>query len=564
MESSWQIGGFESSEEDKAKNEKSDSAPSVRRFEPPRILNMARVHEGQIDLRPTRPAPVFEGMIGAKKESEPTPSPEFEQGSLTAGEFPKIAETAPFIGMTAEQFQAPIGERAEDDETDEDDADDEEGAGATVHPRITPQHTASPSVEQAPAAQHPAEFDEVMHQLGSEYAEAASGTPLEAPVTGEIPSAFTAGEHEAPLLNHDTEWPTTTTRPAPASGGRPPGPPAGPPPEVGGNTFDGRPEPEPEAHYSFNAPSSSGFNGGNVAPSVSTAAEQQAAANETKNAERRGLRRGLVAGFITGYVLKAYLANRKLKRFQEATKQQFTKTTEQLTNLQSQHTELQQQTTSQAEQHQRQLKEQQERLDRFKAGQVALPPRFEAPPAAVAAPMPAIEAQQKPLPQVEAMPAQQMAEQEQWVDEKGNEITLQPGQRLERRGWYSVVVDEHGREVPGAIQYGEAFQREQRREQVSDDAFAASNNGANNGAAAGGAFTALPGIGISSVPAPTMPMVTSGQIDAQHSLPAGYSPVDPQHRLPEPKHPAVAALTSPWLWVGVAILLIAYFIAALV
>jgi hypothetical protein len=575
MESSWQLGSFESSEEDKSKDEKGGSKP---RRDPPRILNMSHMHEGQIDLRPSRPEvkplpkPLFEGLLQDKQEhsvasSAPDKVPESEAQHINLeaapSDLPKITEAGRFAETTPDHIKT---ETAKDDEKETGEDDDEESVDAPTtgqhKPAIAWQRSAPlPPVEAASATPgHPEEFDEVMQQLGSEYAEAASGNPAESPVSGEIPAGFRAGQEEQPLLSHDDE----PVAPAAATGGTPPSPP--PAWATGGNTGPG--------------------NGANVAINTAPApAFEQQPATPNQAEYKRGLRRGLVAGFITGYAVKAYLAHRKQKRIEKATQEQFATANERFTNLQFQHNQLQQKTTNQAEQLQRTQREQQERFDRFKANQPA-PERFETPSTSPAiAPLPRIEAvPQAQLPKAEAMPPLQetAAEREQWVDELGNEIALQPGQRLERRGWYSVVVDEHGREVPGAIHYGEAFQREQKREQVSDAAFAGSDANAssktttpsNNVApAAGGVFTALPGVGISSVPAPTAPpmpvynepMIISGQADSAHSLPAGQpTTVDPQHRLKEPRNQVVATITSPWLWVAVAVLLIAYFTAALV
>jgi hypothetical protein len=607
MESSWQFGSFESSEEDKSKDEKGGSKP---RRDPPRILNMSHMHEGQIDLRSSRPEvkplpkPLFEGLLQDKQEhsdasSTPDKVPESEAQHINLeaapSDLPRITEAGRFAETTPDHIKT---ETAKDDEKETGEDDDEGSADASASgqrkPAIAWQRSAPlPPVEAAPATPgHPEEFDEVMQQLGSEYAEAASGNPSESPVSGEIPAGFRAGEEEQPLLSHDDE----PVAPAAATGGTPPSPPAGPG-EFSSAASPEEPDPQPQrtTSYAYSPPpppppawatggNTGPGNGANVAINTAPApAFEQQPATPNQAEYKRGLRRGLVAGFITGYAVKAYLAHRKQKRVEKATQEQFATANERFTNLQFQHNQLQQKTTSQTEQLQRAQREQQERFDRFKANQPA-PERFETPSASPAiAPLPRIEAVPRAqLPKAEAMPPLQeaTAEQEQWVDELGNEIALQPGQRLERRGWYSVVVDEHGREVPGAIHYGEAFQREQKREQVSDAAFAGSDANAsskttapsNNAApAAGGVFTALPGVGISSVPASTPPpvfsepMISSGQADPAHSLPAGQpTTVDPQHRLKEPRNQVVATITSPWLWVAVAVLLIAYFTAALV
>jgi hypothetical protein len=62
------------------------------------------------------------------------------------------------------------------------------------------------------------------------------------------------------------------------------------------------------------------------------------------------------------------------------------------------------------------------------------------------------------------------------------------------------------------------------------------------------------------LPGAISPMITSGQIDYSHELASGQA--DDQHRLEAPRNPVAAALTSPLLWVGVVVLMLAFFAAA--
>jgi hypothetical protein len=62
------------------------------------------------------------------------------------------------------------------------------------------------------------------------------------------------------------------------------------------------------------------------------------------------------------------------------------------------------------------------------------------------------------------------------------------------------------------------------------------------------------------LPGAINPMIASGQIDYSHELASGR--VDDQHRLGTPRNPVATALTSPLLWVGVVVLLLAFFAAA--
>lgn len=153
--------------------------------------------------------------------------------------------------------------------------------------------------------------------------------------------------------------------------------------------------------------------------------------------------------------------------------------------------------------------------------------------------------------------AEQVAQTQEIFDQNGNRIVLQPGWRVERSaGGYSVVVDKHNRVIHDAIRYGEAFKREQQREQLSDDVFAAARGGSAGGAQDDSGL-------VSAVP----PVAGTGQggsaADPQSLL--GYQPaqVDLDHRLPAPRKPIREAALNPWLWTAVAILIIIYFVASL-
>jgi len=149
--------------------------------------------------------------------------------------------------------------------------------------------------------------------------------------------------------------------------------------------------------------------------------------------------------------------------------------------------------------------------------------------------------------------AQVQANQEQLFDAQGNEIVLQPGWHVERAsGGYSVVLDEHNRVVHDAIRYGEAFQRDQRREQLSDDLFAAVDNAVLTDAAHAAAQAAQHSSAAAPVPSVPAPSVSPEP-----------QPVDIGHRLSSGLSPLASALTSPWLWTAIALLIIIYFVAAL-
>lgn len=142
------------------------------------------------------------------------------------------------------------------------------------------------------------------------------------------------------------------------------------------------------------------------------------------------------------------------------------------------------------------------------------------------------------------------------IDQEGNEITLRPGWRVERSaGGYSVVVDEHGRTVHNAIKYGEAFKREQQREQLSDDLFNAISGGSTIGA------SSADDTDYYDTPRPAQ--VHTQIPDMSGAQPTPPETVDIRHRLPKPHNHLAETLISPWLWTAVAILIIIYFIASL-
>lgn len=149
------------------------------------------------------------------------------------------------------------------------------------------------------------------------------------------------------------------------------------------------------------------------------------------------------------------------------------------------------------------------------------------------------------------------AEQQAQPVNPGEQVALRPGQRLERRGWYSVVVDEHGREVQGALNYGEAFHQEQRQEQAPPATGGAAQD---DGAQAAQDATYLGAMGAPAVDG----MLASGQIDPSHTLGQGQPhPIDPNHRLSRRQNPIIATIANPVLWLGFAVIIIAYFIIAL-
>lgn len=151
----------------------------------------------------------------------------------------------------------------------------------------------------------------------------------------------------------------------------------------------------------------------------------------------------------------------------------------------------------------------------------------------------------------EAAAAVTVAAEQQPID-PNQPIELQAKQHFERTAWWNVVVDDKGREVKGAMSYGEEFKK-QRRETISDQV------GMGLGTAAG----TTPVAQDSSTP--------YGQSVQQPSLPSGMTTpvlpqglpthIDPQHQLPA-KTKKSDVVPGPVFWVMLVVILAAFFAAA--
>jgi hypothetical protein len=363
----------------------------------------------------------------------------------------------------------------------------------------------------APAQAEKDQFEEIMEELGPEYAQAASGDELTEPVEAR------------PTDVPETEPPERSTRaaeaeqPEPVSswGSSPVGPPPPRPPAEAGYG----PEPSPEQPRSYEAMRQ-------VAPApVSPINFERQLRDTEETAEKRGLRRGLIAGFITAYVLKSYLDGKRREREAKKVEKQFAVKDEQISHLQTEQQRLQAQMMRAA-------------AERTPLG---------SPEASLERPT------AETLPPVKTV---EKFEDQEIYDQEGNRLVLQPGWHIEKSpGGYSVVLDEKGRLVENAIVYGEGF-RIDAREKIKADSVAAAASGVLAGTAAVGASS-----GAAPVPEPTLP---SGQADFEHELPAGPLPKpDINHRLPPPRNRIMTTIANPWLWTAIAILLIVYFLAAL-
>lgn len=153
-------------------------------------------------------------------------------------------------------------------------------------------------------------------------------------------------------------------------------------------------------------------------------------------------------------------------------------------------------------------------------------------------------------------PAAEAAVQQAAQEAEDQAIQVGQNEHIAHSSWHNIVVDEKGREVVGAIQYGEGFQRERQQESIRDN-FAMSDGGqAGSGSSAqvtGGGF-AQDQFG--------SPMLPSGMTNP--ALPQGQSThVDPQHQLPA-NNKQQSNISNPWFWIMLILIVAAFFTAALV
>lgn len=143
-----------------------------------------------------------------------------------------------------------------------------------------------------------------------------------------------------------------------------------------------------------------------------------------------------------------------------------------------------------------------------------------------------------------------------------------PEEKVVRSEWLDAVYDKRtGKLVDreGVNNFGSEFEAEKRAEAVSYDPVATAL------AAAQAAAQATADVDTYDKPQADHygQFANQGQLSSQfdptREITAGYGDggmADFQHRLPAPRNPILAALTSPLLWIGVVVLLVAFFVAA--
>lgn len=120
--------------------------------------------------------------------------------------------------------------------------------------------------------------------------------------------------------------------------------------------------------------------------------------------------------------------------------------------------------------------------------------------------------------------------------------------------WYDEAVDREGRVVEGVIEHGRAYHEEKRVETAGSRYHQQSAQGGQQPAHDDPYMTHLANAQAHS-------RQHNGQVPFGYGLPSNM--VDPQHLLDEPSR-LRSTLTDPWIWVGVAVLLVAFFTAAFI
>jgi hypothetical protein len=140
-------------------------------------------------------------------------------------------------------------------------------------------------------------------------------------------------------------------------------------------------------------------------------------------------------------------------------------------------------------------------------------------------------------------------------------LAIQPQQHVEHSAWHNIVVDKHGHEVTDAIHYGQEFHRQREHEALQD------RLGSNPSGPGGGAGGASGQQGQPALPQQyqyqqgTLPSgMTTPTLSPGHS-----SQADPQHQLPTTSKKQTASnVANPWFWLMLALVIAAFFTAALI
>lgn len=491
---------------------------------------------------------------------------------------------------TAELFQSPLADLTQETASSQQ-PDNEtaaaEGQAATAHQdqEAAPQNT-SPLAEQQPVPVTNAEYqwpdiDEdttaPLPPIGTHSVHAKTAFPPFAPQKGG-PNANPGQPNTTPNTSPNTvpsnagnpsnaspNSPNTANQPPtpPFQGNQPPQPPTGPPtpPNFNGYPMPGQPNPNVPLPYNPNYPAP-GLPAYNQAPSASynTAPQPPQYMGPRKGIDTLA-RLGVVGNFIGNH--------RTRKRLGKQMAQNQRQTNANFADIQAQQLRFDQ---SQRRQD-RDLREIQQRTagqpaaNQYRSPQApAAPETSYAMPAAnqeLSAPAYAGFAPQAARPDVPGQATVGAAEQRFAANPARPEeaqpnvspeqpVTLQPNQHVEQSAWHNIVVNERGQEVPGAITYGEGFQRERQQEIIPDHVgggLGISSHQQQYGAPGTAQGGAHPGALPSGMTAPTLPQGNPALVDAQHQLPA------------RTKNSGVPGLA---FWIMLAIIIAAFFAAAFI
>ncbi|HSX07874.1 MAG TPA: hypothetical protein VLG11_03180 [Candidatus Saccharimonadales bacterium] len=272
---------------------------------------------------------------------------------------------------------------------------------------------------------------------------------------------------------------------------------------------------------------------------VLSAAELFTINNKLQYAESAARATGdAVTGLVAGWALARTFKNRRMIRNQEReTKKQFAKQERANTELTEQNAQLRQ------------------RLDRAEStsaasmAQQAMPNRFR--PAAGA---PGETLGVKP-PQAEKQPAPAPEQAEAAIRQETLETP--PEHEVVRSGWHSIELDSKtGKAVenPTGFEYGEAFQRERRSEQLQDK-----TQDANTPQSMAAAPTGMSYMGTQPGMQPAPPLLSAPT--PQQQLGAGkHSPTD---LIKGARKQLASSVGTPWFWLALIFLVMVFFGAAL-
>lgn len=291
--------------------------------------------------------------------------------------------------------------------------------------------------------------------------------------------------------------------------------------------------------------------------------------DEVYTAERRGLRHGVVAGFLTGYILKAYLAGKRRKREAGEFQKHAEKQDQKIKQIQGEDLQKQKRLSEQEKYIQRLQDEQQKIRLRFEERLAAQQPQAESRP------KPVVFKPEKPAvsPELAAVPLANVDGQQEKPDDKKVDMVeaarkaLEEAvdkednkKRIEQDAWLRHVLDEHGQEVQGVVR-GQEYKHERAQELLQRD-HAQPHQQSSHKAAAQPAFTGTIYQDSSVQQTYSQPTLPSGQVPVDHQLSNGDRPSP--YFSSKKNSTLVSALTSPWTFLMLSLILLAYFIATLI